>query len=112
MALTSSPKASGPVHKWQPARVSEKPGLSSCPSGTTEGGNGKQVATTAVLSHGAGAGHGQAGLAVGRSAGMEWGQQEQLEPAGPLCWAWYQSFPDNNGCGSLSPSKSHITSVG
>lgn len=68
MALTSPPEASGPVHKWQPARVSEKLGLSSCPSGTIDGGNGKQVATTAVLSHGAGAGHGQAGLAVGRKS--------------------------------------------
>lgn len=68
MALTSPPKASGPVHKWQPARVSERPGLSSCPSGTTEGGNGKQVAPTAVLSHGAGAGRGQAALAVGRKS--------------------------------------------
>lgn len=58
MALTSPAEASGTRHTWQPARMSEKPGLSSRPSGTTEGGNGKWIGTTAALSHRAGSGPG------------------------------------------------------
>lgn len=40
MALTSLPEAPGPVHKLELAGKSEKPGLSGCLSGTTEGRNG------------------------------------------------------------------------